>query len=227
MPHNSRFSPEEKERAVKDYLDGIKGCAKIANDLNVNEKTVRDWLVLFNNGGIDALTPKSKNKYYSAEIKLQAVQEYLTGKASLMDLMRKYNLSNKKIAQNWVKQYNSHGEFKSKQTGSEIYMAKGRKTSFEERQEIVAYCISRGNDYRAAMEQYSVSYQQIYGWVKSYQTEGVEGLKDRRGRAKPEEQMTEEDRLRAENRMLKAQLYEKQMENDVIKKLNEVKGRRG
>ena len=104
-------------------------------------------------------------------------------------------------------------------------MAKGRKTSFEERQEIVAYCLAHGTNYRAAAEAYNVSYQQVFNWVKKYNSMGKEGLEDRRGKAKREERMTEEDRLRAKVRMLEAQLYQKEMENDVIKKLIEVKGR--
>lgn len=225
MPQKSRFSPEEKEAIVKAYVEGKKSSANIQQENEIAKNTLRRWVIQYENDGIVGLTPKAKNKHYPPEIKRQAVQEYLSGKASYMDLMRKYNVSNKSVVQGWIKQYNSHGDFKSKKTGSEIYMAKGRKTGIEERQEIVAYCLAHGTDYRAAAEAYAVSYQQVYNWVKKYNSMGVEGLEDRRGKAKPEERMTEEDRLRAENRILKAQLYQKEMENDVIKKLIEVKGR--
>ena len=156
---------------------------------------------------------------------MQAVREYLDGKASYMDLMRKYKVSNGSVVSGWIKQYNSHGDFQDRKTGSEVYMAKGRKTSFEERQEIVAYCLAHETNYRAAAEAYDVSYQQVLNWVKKYNSMGVEGLEDRRSKAKPEERMTEEDRLRAKVRVLEAQIYQQQMENDVIKKLIEVKGR--
>ena len=45
-------------------------------------------------------------------------------------------------------------------------MTKGRKTTQEERIEIVAFCIEHGKDYGLTIEQYQVSYQQIYSWVK-------------------------------------------------------------
>lgn len=37
-------------------------------------------------------------------------------------------------------------------------MTKGRNTTYEERLEIVGYCIEHGNDYTATIERYSVSY---------------------------------------------------------------------
>lgn len=103
-------------------------------------------------------------------------------------------------------------------------MTKGRKTTQEERSEIVAFCIEHGNDYGLTTETYKVSYQQIYSWVKKYEEKGVDGLKDNRGRTKPEEEMTEIEKLRAENRILQAKLREKEMENALLKKLRELRG---
>ena len=70
-------------------------------------------------------------------------------------------------------------------------MKKGRKTTQEERTEIVAFCIENGKDYGLTMEKYGVSYQQIYLWVRKYEVKGIEGLSDRRGKAKPEDELTE------------------------------------
>ena len=83
-------------------------------------------------------------------------------------------------------------------------MTKGEKTTYEARVEIVSYCIEQGNDYAAAIEKYGVSYQQIYSWVRKYNEKGAEGLVDKRGRRKPESEMTELDKLRDENKMLEA-----------------------
>ena len=103
-------------------------------------------------------------------------------------------------------------------------MNKGRKTTQEERVEIVAFCIEHGKDYGLAMEKYGVSYQQIYSWVRKYESKGVEGLADRRGKAKPEDALTEADRLRMENKILQAKLKDMEMENKLLKKLRELQG---
>lgn len=101
-------------------------------------------------------------------------------------------------------------------------MTKGRTTTYEERIAIVSFCIEHGNDYTATVEKYGVSYQQIYSWVKKYNDKGVEGLVDKRGKRKPESEMTEVEKLRAENRMLEAQNRRLETENAVLKKLEEI-----
>ena len=103
-------------------------------------------------------------------------------------------------------------------------MTKGRKTTQEERAQIVAFCIEHGKDYGLTVETYQVSYQQIYSWVRKYEARGVDGLVDRRGKAKPEEELTEAERLRQENRMLQAKLRDKEMEIALLKKLRELRG---
>ena len=103
---------------------------------------------------------------------------------------------------------------------------KGRKTTFEERISIVEDHIRSGMSYAETAEKYHVSYQQVYQWVQKYNTQGIDGLKDKRGRTKPEEEMTELEKLKAENRMLKAKLERKELENLFLKKLDEIERRR-
>ena len=55
------------------------------------------------------------------------------------------------------------------------------------------------------MDRYKVSYQQIYSWVQKYKKSGVDGLVDMRGKAKPENKLTETDRLKAKIKMLEAE----------------------
>ena len=101
-------------------------------------------------------------------------------------------------------------------------MTKGRKTTCEERISIVADCIESGLNYNATAEKFHVSYQQVYTWVRKQKEKGIDGLKDGRGRKKPEEEMSELERLRRENRIQKEQLLRQQMEIDFLKKLKEL-----
>ena len=166
-----------------------------------------------------------KNKKYSKELKLQAVQDYISGQGSLKAICRKYEILSDKQLQNWIKWYNGGMETKRKNTAKgEIYMTKGRKTTQEERAEIVAFCIEHGKDYGLTVETYQVSYQQIYAWVRKYEEKGVKGLSDRRGKAKPADELTEEDRLRQENKILQAKIKDQEMEIALLKKLRELRG---
>lgn len=166
-----------------------------------------------------------KNNKYSKELKLQAVQEYLSGKGSYETLRKKYRLLSSTQLKNWVKWYNGHKELRERSSAKgEIYMTKGRKTTQGERAEIVAFCIEHGKDYGLTVETYKVSYQQIYAWVRKYEEKGVKGLTDRRGKAKPENELTEEDRLRQENKILQAKIKDQEMEIALLKKLRELRG---
>ena len=166
-----------------------------------------------------------KNKVYSAELKLQAIQDYLTGKGSLRQICKQYEIRDNRQLRHWISCYNGHKDFKEHSGArGEINMTKGRKTTQEERTQIVAFCIEHGKDYALTVETYQVSYQQIYSWVRKYEASGVEGLVDRRGKAKPEDELTEAERLRQENRMLQAKLKDKEMEIALLKKLRELRG---
>ncbi len=166
-----------------------------------------------------------KNKKYSLELKNQAVQSYLSGEGSLRETCKKYGISDKHTLQNWILWYNGHREIK-KRSGArgEIYMTKGRKTTQEERAEIVAFCIEHNKDYSLTVKTYNVSYQQIYAWVRKYEEGGVDKLKDNRGRTKPVEEMTEVEKLKAEMKILEAKNRQLEIENAFIKKLQELKG---
>ena len=162
---------------------------------------------------------------YSVELKLKAVKAYLGGEGSYRDISRKFGISHHDILRDWVLWYNGHKEFKERGSAKgEFYMTKGRKTTQEERVEIVAFCIEHGKDYGLTVETYKVSYQQIYAWVKKYEEKGVNGLTDRRGKAKPENELTEEQRLRQENKILQAKIKDQEMEIALLKKLRELKG---
>ena len=60
--------------------------------------------------------------------------------------------------------------------------------------------------------------------MRKYEEKGIDGLKDGRGRTKRVEEMSETERLRRENKILKAQLKDAEMENKLLKKLRELRG---
>ena len=97
-----------------------------------------------------------------------------------------------------------------------------RKTTIEERKEIVKYCIEHNRNYKETASIYDVSYSQVYSWVKKYDLNGEEGLTDRRGRHKTDDEVDELERLRRENIRLKRQLQEKDMLTELLKKVQEL-----
>lgn len=223
MSQKSKLSYEEKIAAIEEYKAGKGSQEYIAKKYGINKRTLVDMVAVYDTQGQDRLLPHKRNNKYSKGLKLEAVTEYLLGKGSQQEICKKYKISSRSQLRSWIKVYNGHKEFGNlRGPGTEIYMTKGRKTTQQERAEIVAFCIEHGKDYALTIQEYSVSYQQIYAWVKRYEAKGVDGLADGRGKAKPESNMTEADKLRAENKILEARIKDLEMENSLIKKLKEL-----
>lgn len=206
-----KVSVEDKIYAVNLYLDGKESQRRIADMFDVSFASVQQWIRNYESMGANAFTLKG-NKKYSKELKQQAVLDYLAGCGSQDDICKKYGIRSKGKLQTWIKKYNSHEELKSSGTGGNIIMTKGRRTTFDERVEIVQYCIAHNHNYMKTAEHYQVSYQQARNYVVKYETNGVEALKDNRGKRKNPDQMSELEKLRAENRILKAEKERAEME---------------
>ena len=194
--------------------------------LKVHETTIMEWIGRYQSLGSEGLKETSRKQPYSAELKEAAVIDYLSGIGSLRDLCKKYRIRSKSQLRNWISKYNGHEKLKSSGTGGVPIMTKGRKTSYEERIDIVKYCIERQGNYAETAQKYQVSYQQVYGWVTKYETNGVEALQDKRGKRKTSDEMSEIEKLRAENKLLEAKNKKQQMEIDFLKKLEELERRR-
>ena len=126
----------------------------------------------------------------------------------------------------WIKVYNDCELKASPVGGKRTVMIKGRKTTLEERIAIVENHIKSGSTYDETAQKYNVSYQQIYQWHHKYMDKGVDGLKDGRGRTGTEEEMSELEKLKAENRLLKPELENRKPENLFLKKVKEIERRR-
>ena len=225
MP-NFKVSYENKLKAVLEYLDGNISQAAMAKKYCVSITSFQRWIRKYMAEGTGGLKPSVTNKKYSAELKYAAVLEYLSGLASQEEICKKYKISSTTQLRNWILWYNGHKELKNSPSGGNKLMTKARKTTFEERIEIVKYCIANDKNYALTMEQYNISYQQIYLWVRKYEQKGIDGLIDGRGKAKAESDLTEIDRLKAQNQILEVEKKRLEMEINVLKKLQEVERRR-
>ena len=226
MGQHSKYSFEMKLAAVTKYLEGSCSTESIARGLGTNGTRIVEWATLYQALGADGLKTSPKLSACSAETKHNAVCDYLAGKGTLREIQKKYSIRSDKQLRNWIMKYNGHENQKTSFTGGNSIMAKGRKTSYEERVEIVTCCIGHGMDYAQAAEKHQVYCQQIYQWTRKYQSNGAEGLIDKRGKRKPETEMSELEKLRAENKLLQAEKRRAQLEAAFLKKLDEIERRR-
>lgn len=228
----TKYTYEQKLQAVLDYkagngsLDSI--VFKLSNGTNKSNSILHRWIKAYDAFGPAGLKKKHSNNTYTKEFRNKIVEEYLNGGITQEDLCIKYNISGDSVLSSWITAYNSHIELKDYRSQGEVnvYMATGKKTTFEERLEIVKYCIDHDRDYSGTAAYFQVSYQQVFNWTKKYTENGEDGLLDKRGKRKTEEELSEVESLQRKIDLLEHQLKMKEMENKLLKKVQEIERRR-
>lgn len=222
MSKKRKFSFETKMGVVQRYLAGESTANHEATLLGINPGRVFEWISIYQSLGEEGLRPSTKRNVYSTELKESAVLDYLSGEGSQYAICRKYGLRSSSQLRSWILKYNSREKVKTSGTGGCPIMTKGRKTTFEERIEIVHYCISHKHNYSETAKKYQVSYEQARNYTIKYKAGGIDALKDKRGKRKQPDDMNEIELLRAEIRILKAEKEQAEMEASFLKKLEEI-----
>ena len=224
MSERKKQKPEEKVKIVKRYLAGEVSMSEAAAEGGVDRKALQRWVMQYEAEGAAAFLPGRREHIYSPELKLQAVQEYLSGKGSLAAICKEYKIRARIQLQDWIEVYHAHGDFNSrKNSGGGSCMRKARSTTQKERVQIVKDCLASGKNYGEIALKYNVSYQQVRTWTLRFEEMGEAGLEDRRGkRKKDQEPRTELEAAQIEIERLKHQLYLAEMENRLLKKLDEI-----
>ena len=227
MSFKHKFSYEEKVKIVSEYIDGTYGFLEICRHYNINQGSLKDWKRLYDTFGWSGLKTGSKGSHYSKETKESAVRDYLSQELTFPEILKKYQIRSGTQLRQWIKKYNGHEVLKSSGTGGNLIMTKGRKTTFDERIEIVQYCIAHDHNYAETAEKYQVSYQQARSYTVKYESKGIEALRDNRGKRKSPDTMNELEKLRAEVKILRAEKERAEIEVAFLKKLEEIERRRG
>lgn len=187
------------------------------------KNTIRAWIRIYKTFGPQRLITSKTNTFYNSAIKLRAVEDYLKGTGSFSDICMRYRISAPSVLERWIKQYNNgYKIFKSQNNKGNKIMTNGRKTTYEERVEIVSFCIANANEYNLTASKYGVSYQQVYTWVKKYNKYGYDALIDRRSKHKTFKELNETERIAVQLKLLEAENRHLKLENDFLKKLEEI-----
>lgn len=194
MSRKVRYTKELKIKACELYLSGELSCKDIAKQLGINRKSavkVYDWVRMYKTHGAKVFDDKPHNKSYSKEFKEMVAKEYLEGKGSLLDLMDKYEIYSSTTVLRWINDYNNGIELRDYSPIPEVYMKDTRKTTFDERVEIVKWCIEHDRNFKEAALNFDCSYAQVRSWVIKYEENGEEALLDKRGHHKEEKELSD------------------------------------
>lgn len=220
------FSLEQK----LEILDEAKKSSlnKAAKIYQISVKTISTWKLKLKYQGVSGLKHNHQNQHYSESEKKTLVKIFKSSNESALVFAVKHGISSDRSLREWVIKYNG-SNLKGTIPRKRDFIMPGRKTTFEERLLIIENLIQHDVDYKWAADKYHVSYQQVYGWYQKFRKSNndPQSLRDRRGKAKPEDEWTELDQLRAQNRLLKAQLLRKEMADAYAKKVMEIRNREG
>lgn len=220
----SKYTALEKLNFINEFNQSNISQRAFAKYHGLRRSTFKYWLIFYETFGIKGLMEVKKNNKYSTDFKYTVVMAYLNGEGTLSELMSKFGLRSCKQLIDWINKYNEDKTLTATPFRKKVPVM-SRKTTFEERIEIVEWITKGKHSYAEATEHFKVSYQQVRSWVIKAQTGGYESLADNRGHRKPTTELTETDKLKRENRQLKAQLAEKKILEEFVKKYMELQRR--
>ena len=224
MSKRKKIKATEKVRIVKAYICGSISRYAASEQMGVHPSVVDDWVRIYQAEGAEAFLPRKGNRRYNPELKEAAVQSYMSGEGSLREICKRYKIRSTYQLRAWIKVYNGHKDFK-KQTGGS-HMTKGRETTQAERVTAAKECVANDKNYGEVAIKYNVSYQQVRSWTLKYIEGGESALEDRRGqRKKDQHPRTELEQAQVEIEQLKHKLRMLEVENHLLKKLEEIERR--
>ncbi len=161
MRKNKRLSYEEKLFICTIYEKGEESLRGLASQFNVSKGAIEELIFKYRNFGGEALRMQHMHQSYTETFKNEVVESYRNGDGSYYDLALKYGIRNPSLIARWVLGYNN---IKTTHSGSGGVNIMARKTTLDERIEIIQYLINHELDYNETAIKFNVSYQhQILG----------------------------------------------------------------
>lgn len=92
MSRRIKMTEEERIAAVQEYLDGKGSYTGISKKYGLHIELFRQMVKNAKVEGYEAFKAGNPNKKHSAQIKKEAVEEFISGKASQVEICAKYGI---------------------------------------------------------------------------------------------------------------------------------------
>jgi len=217
----SKYSAIEKLALINEFESSGQSYTSFARQHGFTGMTMSRWQERYKRDGIEGLTEARKNNHYSKDFKQTVVQAFLSGEGTTQELTMKYGLRSDMQVITWVSKYNREKTVTASPSRKQV-PTMARKTTWEERIQVVEYITIHKHSYSEASEHYQVSYQQARSWVLKAKADGYEALTDNRGHRKPKQELTDLDRANLRIRQLEGQVADMKLLEDFVKKYQEL-----
>src|SRR5699024_5323372 len=224
MRSNSKHSVEELERYIKMYLEQGESYRDLRDMYGqlLSDTIFRFKVLKYQKHGAAGIQKRRKNNHYSKQFKKYLVKEHIENGVPIRELARRYNIPAYETIRTWIIKYTKGEGMKTYSPKPEVYAMKSRNVTHDEKVKIVKDWLANELSYKETAEKYRIPYNNVYSWVQKYKEHGPTGLIDGRGRGKPDNIQTDEEKLHTEIEALKARNEYLETENAALKKLNEV-----
>jgi transposase len=89
------------------------GVKEAARAFCISKTTLAKWRRRYRVYGYEGLEIRTCNRSYSTELKLQAVNDYLSGAFSQYEVIDKYEIASRNQLSRWVDKFNGHSSLKA------------------------------------------------------------------------------------------------------------------
>lgn len=217
MNKRVKFTAEEKMFFVLKFRELNISLLAFCRLYSVESTAIHRWS--YDHGGLEKLEEIKIKTIYSSHTLINSVHDYLTGEFSMLQIVKKYNLSGDNVLRQWLKWYNTPkwnikiGEFMARE-----------KISKDDKIKMVFQYINENISIKKIAVQNNVSEWQLRDWVRKYKLSGEDVLGDNRGIRKDESQLSNEEILKKRNKELEDKNRRLEAELLLIKKLRILEG---
>ncbi|WP_155971694.1 helix-turn-helix domain-containing protein, partial [Paenibacillus sp. Soil522] len=90
-----QYNAKEKLAIIEEIDSGELSVMAVAYKYGISKTTLVKWRRQYEVYGFEGLEVQTENRSYSAELKLQAVLDYLEGELSQYDIIDKYKIASR------------------------------------------------------------------------------------------------------------------------------------
>ena len=219
MSKKVKVSPNLKEFLVLKFKELNISLSHFCRIYNVERTAIIRWSIKYELAGKEALFEITSRTSYSAYTLINSVKDYLSGNFSMLDIVKKYNLSGDSVLRNWLKWYNTP----KWNVKVEEFMAR-EKISKSFKLSLVLQVLQQNLAVKEVASSNSISEGQLRDWIRKYKAFGEEALEDNRGNKKSKEFLSTEEILKRKNKELEEKNRRLEAELLLLKKLMELEG---
>ena len=107
MSNKVKFTSEQKMFLVLKFRELKISLSAFCRMYNVERTAIHRWSIKYDNEGLKGLEEIKKTTKYSSHTLIHAVEDYLTGNFSMLQIVKKSNLSGDSVLRQWLKWYNT------------------------------------------------------------------------------------------------------------------------